>query len=95
MIAFRQPARGDTTEVGSDMNIDQPAAHRWTDRLIEASWRRARCSASSCAEVASGEEGVWIRSSSDPDGPPTYLTRDEWVAFVASIKNGDFDDMVA
>ena len=56
------------------------------------SWRRSSfCGSSSCVEVAfiSGEIGV--RDSKDGDSPVLSFTRDEWTAFVAGVKNGEFD----
>jgi hypothetical protein len=33
-----------------------------------------------------------IRNSGDPDGPAVSFTRQEWDAFLAGVKAGDFDD---
>ena len=62
-------------------------------------WRRASfCSAESstteqCVEVetswAPGEIGV--SDSKHPDGPVLVFSHDEWVAFVAGVKAGEFD----
>jgi Domain of unknown function (DUF397) len=36
--------------------------------------------------------GVFVRAGTDEhDGPVLTFTREEWVAFVAGIKNGEFD----
>lgn len=46
-----------------------------------------------CVEVAilaGGEIGV--RNSRDPDGPILLFTSDEWRAFLAGVRNGEFDD---
>lgn len=36
--------------------------------------------------------GVSVREGVDgPEGPVLTFTREEWVAFVAGVKNGEFD----
>lgn len=36
--------------------------------------------------------GVSVREGADgPEGPVLTFTREEWVAFVAGVKNGEFD----
>jgi hypothetical protein len=43
-------------------------------------------------EVARNLPGaVAVRDSKDPDGPKLTFTPDEWVAFTAGIKTGEFD----
>lgn len=60
--------------------------------MIELVWRKARCcEASSCVEVAFDGDHVLVRDSKDPDSPVLRFTRDEWTAFVAGVKDGDFD----
>jgi hypothetical protein len=56
-------------------------------------WRKAsECSADAdCVEVACGHERYLIRDSKDPDGPVLTFTRDEWAAFVAGVRAGEFD----
>jgi len=70
----------------------------------EPVWIRTRCESNSCVEVtdercdtgscvevtAVGTGTVAIRSSDLPLDK-LRITRDEWLAFVASIKAGDFD----
>jgi hypothetical protein len=34
-----------------------------------------------------------VRSSADPDGTHISLGRNEWAAFVAGVKDGDFDGL--
>jgi hypothetical protein len=45
-----------------------------------------------CVEVASNLPGfVAVRDSKDPDGPKLIFTPDEWRAFAAGIRGGEFD----
>ncbi len=45
-----------------------------------------------CVEVASNLPGfVAVRDSKDPDGPKLIFTPDEWRAFAAGIRSGEFD----
>ena len=50
-----------------------------------------------CVEVRPGFESdypsVTVRDSKDPDGPRLRFHVDEWRAFVAGVKAGEFDDV--
>ncbi|RMI41208.1 DUF397 domain-containing protein [Actinomadura harenae] len=35
-----------------------------------------------------------MRSAKDDDGPVLYFTEAEWDAFVAGVKDGEFDDLL-
>jgi hypothetical protein len=63
--------------------------------LSRAEWRKSSWSggnAGDCVEVARNLPGaVAVRDSKDPDGPKLTFTPDEWVAFTAGIKTGEFD----
>ena len=49
------------------------------------------CHSGGCVAVAVGVEEISVRSSFDPDGPVLSFTREEWAAFVAGVRNGEFD----
>jgi hypothetical protein len=54
-------------------------------------WRRSgRCSTGSCVEVAKVGTGFLVRDSKDPDSAHLSFTGEEWDAFVAGVKAGDF-----
>jgi hypothetical protein len=56
-------------------------------------WRRATCcAAGECAELASDNEEILIRSSREP-GIVVRLTRAEWSALAQGIGAGDFDTL--
>jgi Domain of unknown function (DUF397) len=63
--------------------------------LTGAEWRKSSWSSGNggtCVEVARNLPGaVAVRDSKDPDGPMLTFTPDEWVAFTAGIKTGQFD----
>jgi hypothetical protein len=63
--------------------------------LSRAEWRKSSWSGGNggdCVEVARNLSGaVAVRDSKDPDGPRLTFTPDEWVAFTAGIKTGEFD----
>lgn len=44
-----------------------------------------------CAEVRRGKNKVAVRDSKNPEGHVLFFTHDEWRAFVAGVKNGEFD----
>jgi hypothetical protein len=62
--------------------------------LDGAIWRKSSYSGSNggtCVEVASNLPGVVaVRDSKDPDGPKLAFAPDEWAAFTAGIKAGEF-----
>jgi hypothetical protein len=57
-------------------------------------WRKSSYSASNggaCLEVADGQTAVVaVRDSKDPEGPVLAFAPDEWQAFIAAIKAGEF-----
>ena len=66
------------------------------DQLPAARWRKSRVSNPSgcCVEVAELPGGVIaVRDSRDPSGPALIYTGAEVAAFVAGVKNGEFDDL--
>lgn len=68
-------------------------------RLPQLKWRKARRSNASgnCVELARlpHGNGFAIRNSRHPEGPALVFTPAEMDAFVAGVRDGDFDDMVA
>ncbi len=64
-----------------------------THDLTEARWVRSRyCSSDGCVEVARFADGsVAIRDSKDTGKAAHVFDRAEWTAFVAGVKNGEFD----
>ncbi|MEU8815606.1 DUF397 domain-containing protein [Actinoplanes sp. NPDC048796] len=59
--------------------------------MRELEWRRSsRCTASNCVEVARVDGQYLIRDSKNPQLPPHSFTEDEWLAFAAGVKAGDF-----
>jgi hypothetical protein len=45
-----------------------------------------------CVEVRLSDDGsVGLRDSKDVSKPPHLFTRDEWIAFVAGVRAGEFD----
>jgi hypothetical protein len=54
--------------------------------------KSSRCSDSACVEVFfTGDGGVQVGNSKDPDGVRLTYTRAEWEAFIAGAKDGEFD----
>ncbi len=56
-------------------------------------WIRSRyCSTDGCVEVAHLPSGmIAIRDSKDVTKSPHVFDQQEWQAFVAGVRNGDFD----
>ncbi len=59
-----------------------------TDRYIKSSFSGA----AGCVEVRKFSDGmVGVRDSKDKSKPPHVFTPEEWVAFVAGVRAGEFD----
>jgi hypothetical protein len=68
---------------GEKMNIDTTAA-----------WQKSSfCNgASSCVEVAPLADGsVAVKDGKEQDGPVLVFTPEEWAAFTAGVREGEFD----
>ena len=63
--------------------------------LTSAEWRKSSYSGTNggnCMQVARNLPGVVaMRDSKDPHGPALIFTPDEWRAFTAGVKVGEFD----
>jgi hypothetical protein len=61
--------------------------------MIGSAWRKSSASNSNanCVEVRGQDDAVDVRDSKHPDGPVLSFGPDEWAAFVAGIKLGEFD----
>lgn len=58
-------------------------------------WRTAiSCDGGACVQVAVDDRAILIGNSRQPGAPVLEYTPDEWHAFVAGIKKGDFDDLL-
>jgi hypothetical protein len=73
------------------------AQHLSGPDLARAPWRKSTYSGnggggSGCVEVAPLEDGsVAVRHTQHRDGPVIVYTKAEWEAFVAGVRDGQFD----
>ena len=61
---------------------------------LELEWIISSASGSqggNCVEVAFTNDEVLVRDSKNPTGPLLHFTGAEWDAFVAGVKNKEFD----
>lgn len=59
-------------------------------------WRKSSASnpSGNCVEMAALDDGaVAMRNSRHPAGPALVYTRAEVAAFLAGVRNGEFDDL--
>jgi hypothetical protein len=61
--------------------------------MLTPEWRKSTYSngQASCVEVRESTDGVNVRDTKDRNGPALGFTPDEWRAFVAGVKSGEFD----
>ncbi|WP_239328917.1 DUF397 domain-containing protein [Frankia sp. CiP3] len=59
-------------------------------------WRKSSYSNGAggmCVEVAVAAGGILVRDSKDPAGPVLAFTGGEWDAFLAGVRDGEFDQI--
>ena len=65
------------------------------EHIDDLGWRKSSFSANggaSCVEVADHDGMILVRDTKDHGrGPVQRFTRAEWRAFVAGVRNGEFD----
>jgi hypothetical protein len=100
--SFRRPARAAVfrpkRETENEMRLAAdggPIGHgSAADEMASPiAWRRSsRCSSNSCVEVGGLPDGsVAVRDSKSPDTTPVLVfATDEWTAFIAGVKAGEF-----
>jgi Domain of unknown function (DUF397) len=63
---------------------------------LQVTWRKSKWSnpSGNCVEVAAlPDDAVAVRNSRFPSGPALVYTRAEIAAFVAGVRDGEFDDL--
>lgn len=61
---------------------------------LRLAWQKSRYSANevNCVEIADLQGGGRaVRDSKDPTGPVLTVSLDQWAAFTADLKAGEFD----
>lgn len=53
--------------------------------------RSSFCNGNGCVEVAVTTTGVWLRDGKETDTQPHRFSIEEWAAFIAGVKAGEFD----
>jgi hypothetical protein len=62
--------------------------------MIGRLWKKSSKSGSnggSCVEVRQHDDAVQVRDSKNPTGSALTFDRDQWRAFIAAAKAGEFD----
>ena len=61
------------------------------EEITAPKWKKSsRCASATCVEVAKIGDGYLIRDSKNPDVAPLSFTTEEWSAFVAGVRAGEF-----
>lgn len=67
--------------------------------LPAVAWQKSGRSnpSGNCVEMAAlpAGAGIAVRNSRDPEGPALIYTRDEIAAFIAGVRDGDFDNLLS
>jgi hypothetical protein len=59
---------------------------------VVAKWRKSSFSqGGDCVEILFSGRAVLVRDSKDPHGSALAFTSSEWSAFLAGVRNGEFD----
>jgi hypothetical protein len=81
-----------------DAQIERPTSGVPATQLPPVTWQKSRRSnpSGNCVELAElpGGAGVAVRNSRHPDGPALIYTNEEITAFLAGVRDGDFDHLV-
>jgi uncharacterized protein DUF397 len=77
--------------VGTPTPADLPAGPRPGPAWMKSSLSLANGNCVEAADLPGG--GVGVRNSRDPGGPVLAFTPDEWHAFLAGARNGEFDSL--
>jgi predicted secreted Zn-dependent protease len=60
----------------------------------ELDWRMSRtCESGACVRIARRGESVLIGNTSNPEGPVSEFSVEEWRNFLSGVKLGDFDNI--
>jgi hypothetical protein len=73
-----------------------PASNGMPADRLQVTWRKSKWSnpSGNCVEVAAlAGGGVAVRNSRHPAGPALVYTRAEIAAFLAGVRDGEFDDL--
>jgi hypothetical protein len=73
-----------------------PASNGMPADQLRVTWRKSRWSnpSGNCVEVAALPDGeIAVRNSRHPSRPALVYTRAEVSAFLAGVKDGEFDDL--
>jgi hypothetical protein len=61
------------------------------EEITAPNWKKSsRCASNTCVEVAKHDDRYLIRDSKNPHAIPLSFTAEEWSAFVAGVRAGEF-----
>ncbi|MGW2214067.1 DUF397 domain-containing protein [Nonomuraea sp. NPDC001684] len=74
------------------MDNGQQAGPRGTVAWVKSAYSSG--GGGQCVQLQPAGGGVVVRDSKVPDGQVLWFSRSEWVAFLAGVKDGQFDHLI-
>jgi Domain of unknown function (DUF397) len=84
---------GDNEDLNGDVSEPRPASGK-ENLMQDPNWVKSSSSMANGNSVEAADLGpgaVGLRDSKNPQSPHLVFTRDEWTAFLAGVKAGEFD----
>jgi predicted metallo-beta-lactamase superfamily hydrolase len=80
------------SHLANQLNLVRGKEMDYMSDFSNAVWHKStKSSTGACVEVATLDRAVGVRDSKDRQGPVLVFGFDEWSAFLAGVRDGEFD----